>query len=1087
MISQPVQRILHLRASNFVGGPEKQLLSHARLERDASFEVVLGTFIGEYEGRQYLAAIERQGTQSLALPDNVFGRDGAVSLLLRVLRERNIGLLCTHGYKADLLGTLAAHRAGIPVACFLRGWTGEDWKVAAYEALDRLCLSFADRIVCLSETQGKQLSRRRAFRHKVRVVANAVEVPDISPPQRTTARQELRAKFNIPVGAPIVAIAGRLSPEKGATCFLRAVPEIIRGHSLTHFIVFGDGVMRNRLIALAAKLGSSSAQVHFAGFLSDFRELLQGVDILVNPSLSEQMPNVVMEGMAAGLPVVATAVGAVSELAGKEKTIELIPPGEPPAIAQAVLTLLKRPEKAAALARSARRRVERTFSPACQQEAFRALYAELLDSSRSEIADPGTTRVPRQHATEFSLQESSCPFISIIIPVRNEERHLGAVLAGLLNQDYPVERCEILVVDGDSSDDTARLVEEVAKASAIQIKLLHNPRQLSSAGRNIGVRHSTGELIVFVDGHCHIPNRQLLRATAHYFQSTHADCLCRPQPLTAPGSNWFQKVVANVRASVIGHGRDSSIYSSSLECFTEPTSSGASYRRDVFDRVGFYDESLDACEDVEFNYRVFRAGLRSYISPHLTVQYHARSSFSALWKQMVRYGQGRYRFARKHPQALSVTQLIPAAFLLSLLVGCLGSLVSARAAQIFLWSTVAYATTVIAFSAGLGLRYGWRHLITAPFVYLTIHSGLGYGYLAGVTQFLRGILSSRSPANPETSPVFHCERDHFNSAVLRRETLHAQEPRNDHTTTCAPDSAPESDLHQVNAFTVDVEDYFHTEAMATVVPREMWGHMPSRVQSNTLRLLELLDNHNVRGTFFFLGWVAEQFPGLVRETVKLGHEVGCHSFSHRPVFRLTPSEFRDDTLRAMRTIEDAAGVPVRGYRAPSFSIVSGTEWAIDILAELGFVYDSSVHPIQHDLYGNASAPRVANRDNGRAMLELPIATARLGKRNLPMGGGGYLRILPYGYSRWGLRRLNVQEGKPGIMYIHPWEIDPEQPRLSAPFRSRLRQYTGLKTTEHKVNLLLQDFRFAPISTVFSSQLEEPVGPELERVVDEQAK
>ena len=1061
-MGQPM-RILHLRASNFVGGPEKQLLSHAKLEHGGSFEVILGTFVGQCEGLQFLAAIEKQGTPSLALPDNIFGRDNAVSVLERALREQNIALLCAHGYKADLLSMFAARRVGIPVAWFLRGWTGEDWKVSAYEALDRLFLPLATRVVCLSVTHGKELSGRRALRHKVRVVSNAVEVPDISPQQRAAARRELRAKFNIPEDAPIVAIAGRLSPEKGATFFLKAIPEIVRDHSLTHFIAFGDGVMKSRLVDLAIELGVS-AQVHFAGFRSDFRELLPGVDILVNPSLSEQMPNVVMEGMAAELPIVATTVGAVSELAGNEKSIELIPPGKPPAIAQAVLALLKRPEQAAVLARSARRHVQQAFSTACQQEAFHALYTELLVGSRQH-PESLAKNFPVQPAAERSLRESAFPFISVIIPVRNEEKHLGAVLEGLSGQDYPADRFEILVADGNSTDGTARVVEEAAKRSATRIKLLPNPGQVSSAGRNVGVRHSSGELIVFIDGHCHIPSHKFLLDTARYFQATGADCLCRPQPLTAPGSNWFQRVVADVRASLIGHGLDSTIYSSTLEGFVDPTSSGASYRREVFDRVGLYDERLDACEDVELNHRVFHAGLRAYISPRLTVQYHARSSLSGLWKQMVRYGRGRYRFNKKHPQAFSITQIIPALVLLCLLFGSVGSLLSPRIAQMLFWSAAAYGAVIAASSIALGLRRGWRHAITAPSVYLTIHFGLGYGFLAEAAQSLLRKIWSDRPEPRDNMSVSHDASARCNATTGCRQALQASE-----SAVGDLPSTPADKFKPTNAFTVDVEDYFHTEAMASVVSRQAWEHMPSRVQDSTRRLFELLGNHNVRGTFFFLGWVAERFPSLVREALELGHEVGCHSFWHRPVHRLTPSEFRDDTLRAKRAIEDAGGVRVRGYRAPSFTMVPGTEWALAILAELGFDYDSSVHPVPHDLYSNASAPRVPNRVSGGAILELPIATTRLWNKNLPIGGGGYLRILPYAYSRWGLRRSNQVEGLRGIVYLHPWEIDAEQPRLQAPRKARFRQYVGLSSMERKLDSLLQDFRFAPIATVFQQEL-----------------
>jgi polysaccharide deacetylase family protein (PEP-CTERM system associated) len=274
----------------------------------------------------------------------------------------------------------------------------------------------------------------------------------------------------------------------------------------------------------------------------------------------------------------------------------------------------------------------------------------------------------------------------------------------------------------------------------------------------------------------------------------------------------------------------------------------------------------------------------------------------------------------------------------------------------------------------------------------------------------------------------------------------------------------------VNAFSVDVEDYFHTEAMSSAVSREQWEKMPQRVDRNTRRLFEILANHNVHCTFFFLGWVAEKIPGLVREAVQLGHEIGCHSYWHRRIYTLSPDEFRADTMKAKQAIEQAGGVSVRGYRAPSFSLVPGTEWAIDILVELGFAYDSSVHPIWHDLYSNASAPRHPHRIADGALLELPIATIRLGNNVLPIGGGGYMRILPYAYTRWGLARFRRNEARAAVIYLHPWEIDPGQPRIGVSTKSRFRQYTGLSSMEHKLERLLQDFPFAPIATVFDNEL-----------------
>jgi polysaccharide deacetylase family protein (PEP-CTERM system associated) len=269
---------------------------------------------------------------------------------------------------------------------------------------------------------------------------------------------------------------------------------------------------------------------------------------------------------------------------------------------------------------------------------------------------------------------------------------------------------------------------------------------------------------------------------------------------------------------------------------------------------------------------------------------------------------------------------------------------------------------------------------------------------------------------------------------------------------------------------VDVEDYFHTESMSQAVPREKWESMPQRVERNTQRLFELFAAHGVRGTFFFLGWVAERFPGLVKEAVSHGHEIACHSYWHRPVFRLSADEFRKDTLRAKSIIEDAAGSAVRGYRAPSFSITPGREWAADILADLGFWYDSSVHPIRHDFYDNHKAPRLPYHMEGKALLEIPIATLRLAANNFPMAGGGYFRALPYAAVRWGIRRFNRQEHRSAVFYIHPWEIDPEQPRIAAAKKSVARQYAGLSTTWNKLDRLCSDFRFVPMVEAFCDDL-----------------
>ena len=271
----------------------------------------------------------------------------------------------------------------------------------------------------------------------------------------------------------------------------------------------------------------------------------------------------------------------------------------------------------------------------------------------------------------------------------------------------------------------------------------------------------------------------------------------------------------------------------------------------------------------------------------------------------------------------------------------------------------------------------------------------------------------------------------------------------------------------VNAFTVDVEDYFHVAALASVVSRESWATRECRVERNTERLLALLADHGIRGTFFVLGWVAERYPALVRRIAGGGHEVACHGFSHQLIYRQAPEEFREETARAKALLEQAIGAPVLGYRAASFSIVRATLWALDTLIDLGFEYDSSIFPIRHDRYGipdaSADPGRIA-APSGRTLVEFPMVPARLMGFNVPVCGGGYFRIFPYWLTRAGLRQINARR-RSFPFYLHPWEIDPGQPRIRAGTLSRLRHYTSLHRCERRLGRLLGEFRFAPMRDV----------------------
>ena len=272
----------------------------------------------------------------------------------------------------------------------------------------------------------------------------------------------------------------------------------------------------------------------------------------------------------------------------------------------------------------------------------------------------------------------------------------------------------------------------------------------------------------------------------------------------------------------------------------------------------------------------------------------------------------------------------------------------------------------------------------------------------------------------------------------------------------------------LNAMSVDVEDWFQVQAFAGVIARDRWEGLDRRVEANTDRVLAQFAEAKVHATFFTLGWVAERHPALVRRIVDAGHELASHGFGHELVHAIGAEKFRADVTRAKAILEDAGGVAVHGYRAPTFSIAPRiAPWAHAVLAETGHLYSSSVFPVRHDLYGAPDAPRVPWRPDPNGVLELPMTTVRLGGRNLPCAGGGWFRMFPYGLFRTGLARVNAQEKLRGIFYFHPWEIDPSQPRVAeAPPRSRLRHYTGLSAMQGKLGRLLRDFAWDRVDSVF---------------------
>lgn len=332
----------------------------------------------------------------------------------------------------------------------------------------------------------------------------------------------------------------------------------------------------------------------------------------------------------------------------------------------------------------------------------------------------------------------SLPKISVILPVRNEARSIGRLLDQLQEQTYPAGGFEILVADGGSTDATREVVWKKASQSKVSIRVIDNPGVRSGAGRNAGIAEATGEIILFIDGHCEIPSRYLLEDTVLLMNETGADCLCRPQPLIAFSPRGTGRIIADARASTLGHGRDSLIYDMTHSGFVHPASSGATYRREIFEKLGGYDTGFDACEDVEFNTRVHAAGYKAYTDPRVAVYYEPRQNFAGLFRQMMRYGIGRVRLARKHPQSASLSQWAPAVLVAALAIGVVSLLAASISGSYILALLAVPAVTflliTIAASFDLGRRYGWKHALLGPVAYFAIYAGLGTGMF---TELLR--------------------------------------------------------------------------------------------------------------------------------------------------------------------------------------------------------------------------------------------------------------------------------------------------------------------------------------------------------------
>lgn len=279
-----------------------------------------------------------------------------------------------------------------------------------------------------------------------------------------------------------------------------------------------------------------------------------------------------------------------------------------------------------------------------------------------------------------------------------------------------------------------------------------------------------------------------------------------------------------------------------------------------------------------------------------------------------------------------------------------------------------------------------------------------------------------------------------------------------------------------NALTIDVEDYFQVSAFAPYIRRDQWERQECRVERNVERILQMLARRDVQATFFTLGWIAERYPQVVRAIVDAGHELASHGYGHQRASDLSRAEFLDDVTRSKRMLEDLTGAPVLGYRAPSFSIGTANLWALDVLAQAGYRYSSSIYPIRHDHYGMPDSPRFAYR-LASGLLEVPVTTVRMLNRNLPSSGGGYFRLLPYALSRWLLQKVNREDHESAVFYFHPWEIDPGQPRVAGiDLKTRFRHYVNVSRMEGRLEQLLGDFRWGRMDRIFLDRASPPRVP-----------
>ena len=704
-------KVLHLIASNFLGGPERQILGHAAAV-SPQVELTIGGFVEGGRPNELLARARELGRRTFALHAPHAWSSGQVVSLRRYLVSSGTQILCAHGYRAIIIGLMATRLSECRVLAFPRGWTAENLKVRACYALAGCLMRFADRVVAVSEAQAGDLQKRfRLPGSKVTTVHNAMNAADHDPPLPLIG---LRVEFGIPAEIPLVTCIGRLSPEKGQRYLLEAISQL-RGPAL---LLVGDGPERARLASAISSLGLSG-RAAITGWRKDVSRFLSEADLVVLPSLSEGLPNVLLEAAAAGRARVATAVGGVPEVLEDGVSGLLVPAADVTALREAIALCCSSPELRRRFGDAGRQLVEERFRFDSQARKLEALYCDVL-RRWGDVSGAGSEQ------TEVS--GTGGLFISVVVPVRNEQRYLAECLRSLLSQSYDPHGYEVIVVDGESDDETRSIAASLASAHP-NLRIASNPRRIVSCGRNIGIKLARGDVIAFVEGHA-LVEPDFLATASDCLARTGALCLGRYVEQCIPGDGSVQQATGLFRKSRIGRNPHSRRFARSAEEFVDPLSVATVYRRSIFSRVGFFDETLTTNEDVEFNWRVSRAGIKAFYSPGLRYCLHARNTLTGFLRQIFRYGCGKALFVRKHPRAFRPAYALPTIGVAALVVS---PLLNWPAGGLAALPTAAYlglaAGAALAGADSEGRRHSGLRVVLSALMWLGFGAGFGYGLL----------------------------------------------------------------------------------------------------------------------------------------------------------------------------------------------------------------------------------------------------------------------------------------------------------------------------------------------------------------------